>query len=158
VNLACWLLGDEVAEVSARRTGGHTVFADETTLAVLGFRGGVLGHFAASYATDLWSFGLLGTRARVHLLPGHVVLKGTEPWEGDFLRYGAPGEEACLPTKDLAPVTGERADAMEVHGLFARWLRGGEPYPAPGEVGLRDLRVVEAVDRSVEEGMLVSLD
>lgn len=157
VNLACWLLGDEVVAAAAQAAGGHTVFREETALAVLAFRGGALGHFAASWAADLWSFGILGTRGRVALTPGHALLSGRDPWEGDLLGYRTPGAEACVPMEGLAPALAAREAAHEVHGLFARWVAGEAEYPAPGEVGLRDLRVAEAVRRSAEEGACVAV-
>ncbi|MCK4824424.1 Gfo/Idh/MocA family oxidoreductase, partial [bacterium] len=52
INLIAWLLGKEVTEVSALGRCGHTVFEDETTVAVAAFSEGAVASFSASYATN----------------------------------------------------------------------------------------------------------
>ncbi len=157
VNLACWLLDREVESVFAAGTRGHTVFEDETALTTLRFAGGVLGHFAASYAVDLWSFSLLGTRGRVSLSGEHVVMKGRNAFEGGILCYGTPGLEVAVPMAELAAAITAREDEVEIHGAFARWLGGRGEYPCTGEHGLRDMRVVDAVYRSLADGKKISV-
>jgi len=148
VNLACFLLDREVETVFAAGARGHTVFEDETALTTLRFAGGVLGHFAASYAVDLWGFGLLGTRGRIQLSGEHVVMKGRDVFEGGILRYRTPGTEAAVPMSELAAAIASREDELEIHGAFARWIAGRGEFPCTGEQGLRDMRVVDAVYRS----------
>jgi len=151
LGLAAWLLDQEIRAICATGTKGHTVFEDETTLATVRFDGGILAHFAASYATDLAGLTLCGTRGRVHLLPEHVVVRGEEEFEGDIFNYEEPGREVSIPLETLAPVIADRAAAVEIHGAFARWIRDGEEYPCPAERGLADLRAVDAAYRSMKE-------
>ncbi len=149
INLARWLLGHEVEAVAATRTAGHTVFEDETTLATLRFREGPVGHFAASYATALYGFTLCGTRGRIHLLPDHVILRGETPWRGAILAYEKPDRELVVPLDSIAEAIARQADPCEIHTSFARWLRGGEEYECTGDFALRDMRVVDAVERAI---------
>lgn len=148
VNLVCWLLECSAESVFATGTRGHTVFDDETTLTTLNFTNGVQGQFAASYATDQWGFEILGTRGRCRVSAEHVVLKGRERFSGGILGYESPDEEAAIPMAALAVAIAARAEAVEVHAAFARWIAGGPEYPCPGEHGLRDMRIVDAVYRS----------
>jgi len=157
VNLARWILGREVESVAATRTGGHTAFADETTLATLAFSGGPLGHFAASYATSLYGFAICGTRGRIHLLPDHVVLRGEAEYRGEILTYDRPGQEDVLPLASLDESIAAGRDAAEVHAAFARHLLDGEEYACTGESALEDMRVVDAVERSVRTGARTAL-
>ena len=157
VNLASWILGRQVASVMAAGSRGHTVFEDETTVAVARFAEGPLATFAASYATDQTSFAILGTRGRVLLHPDHLVIRGDHLYEGPVFKYLSSGREVVLPRSQLGPAIVRDRDALEVHGAFARWLRGGETYPATGERCLLDLEVAEAVQRSREEGRWIDV-
>jgi len=149
IDLAAWILGCEVTAATAVRAGGRTVFRDETTVAAVRFGDDLAGTFAASYATDLYAFAILGTRGRVQLLPEHVVVRGEEPFRGDVLVYEDPGREVAIPRSALREAVERRRDRLEVHGAFARWVAGrAESYPCPGERALRDLRVVDAVNRN----------
>jgi predicted dehydrogenase len=158
VNLAAWILGREVEKVSAVGARRDTVFEDEATLASVLFEGGTPGHFAASYAADLYSFAICGTEGRIQITPGHVTLKGERQFEGEIFDYLTPGREAGLPIADMEPAIAARRDAVEVHGAFARWLDGRGEFWCTGGRGLRDMRVVDAVYRSRGEEAWVSVD
>ena len=151
VDLAMFLLGVAPVEAAAMGARGKTVFEDETTLATVRFEGGVLGHFAASYATDEWSLAIQGTRGRIRLSGEHVLVRGEETYRGEVFEYDDPGREIAIPVAGLVAAD----DRYEIHAAFARWVRDGEPFPAAGERGLLDMKVVDAVYRSVEEGKCV---
>jgi predicted dehydrogenase len=157
INLACWVLDSRVASITVTGTRGRTVFEDETTLATLRLDSDVLGHFAASYATDLWGVTFLGTRGRIHVSGEHVVLKGKEPYAGEILRYEEPGRELAIPVASLTPAIEAREAGVEIHGAFARWIRGQGEFPSPGERGLEDMAVVEAAYRSLSENRTVEI-
>ena len=158
LDLARWILDDRIEAVFAHGTRGQTVFQDETTLATVRFAGGVLGHFAASYATDLYGFVLCGTIGRIHLLDDHVIVSGRQPFEGDVFSYTTPGEEVVIPRSSILEAQAARIGEVEIHDVFARWLLGLADYPCPGERGVEDMRVVDAAYRSVEEGRWIALD
>jgi len=152
VDLAMFLLGRDAVDVSVMGARGKTDFEDETTLATVRFEGGVLGHFAASYATDLWSLTICGTRGRIRLSGEHVLVCGEEPFRGEVFDYDAPGREVAIPCDSLEFAVDRQRDRYEVHAAFARWVRDDEPFVATGERGLLDMKVVDAVYRSLEEG------
>jgi len=158
IDLARWLLEDQVVSAWAGGTQRHTVFEDETTLATVRFAGGVVGHFAASYAADLYGFVLCGTEGRVHLLPDHVVVWGRRPFEGDLLGYTKPRTEVVIPRSKLKKAVVERMPDVEVHDVFARWVLQESDYPCPGDRGVEDMRIVDAAYRAVEEGRWIDLD
>lgn len=157
VDLARFLLDAEPVSVSALSALGHTVFEDETTLATIRMRSGVLAHVAASYATSDWSYAVLGTRGRVQVTAEHVTLAGKAPWRGRLLAYETPGPEIVVPRAAFATAEEAIAPEVEVHGAFARWIRDGEPFASTGEEGRLGLRVSAAVQRAREEGTCVSL-
>jgi len=157
VNLAGWLLGRRVVRVSATGLSGRTVFEDETTTATLVFDGGTVGCFAASYAADLYGFTIVGDRGRIHLHPDHVVIRGVDPYHGDLIDYRDAGQEKVIPLASIQEAIHRLEPGVEVHGRFARWIAHGEPYPCPGEQGLEDMKVVDAVYRSRRTGETLSL-
>jgi len=157
VNLAGWILGQEVVRVSATGLSGRTVFEDETTTATLVFDGDTVGTFAASYAADLYGFTLIGTRGRLHLHPDHVVIRGLDPYAGELIDYRNAGQETVIPLASIADTIHRLEPEVEVHGRFARWIAHGEPYPCPGERGLEDMKVVDAVYRSRRTGETLTL-
>lgn len=157
-DLASWILGRDITAVAAGGAGGQTVFEDETTAATVRFGDDLVGTFSASYATDLYSFLLCGTRGRIQLLPEHVVVRGEDAFAGEVFAYDAPGREVVLPRDSLRDAIKSRRDALEIHGAFARWVLGtADDYPCPGERGLRDLRVVDAVHRARREGRWIDV-
>jgi predicted dehydrogenase len=155
VDLAAYILGRAVRAVAVERTRGLTVFEDETTLATLRFEGGVIGSFTASFATDLWSFTLAGTRGRVQITDAHVVVRGEEPFDGEIFSYDAPGREIVISKAALEQGREAAGDACEIHAAFARWVRGEGDFPATGARGLADMRVVDAADRAIREGRCI---
>jgi predicted dehydrogenase len=157
VNLASWILGRRITSVSAAGSRGQTVFEDETTVALARFSGGLLATFAASYATAQTSFAILGTRGRILLHAGRVLIRGDRPYEGSVFDYVDPGRELAFAAAELEPTISRQRDALEVHGAFARWLRGRGTCPATGEDGLRDMEVAEAIQRSREEGRWIDV-
>ncbi|MEN8151093.1 MAG: Gfo/Idh/MocA family oxidoreductase [Planctomycetota bacterium] len=157
VDLSTFLLDRDAVEAGALTARGKTAFADETTLATIRFAGGILGHFAASYATDLWRLTICGTRGRIRLSGDNVLVYGEKPFIGEVFDYDQPGREFLIPHDSLRFATDRVKHRYEVHAAFARWVRDDEPYVATGERGLADMKVVDAVHRSVEEGKCVTV-
>ena len=158
IDLARWLLGERAASVLAGGVRRHTVFEDETTLATVRFEGGAVGHFAASYAADLYGFTLCGTRGRIQLTGDHLVIWGRDAFEGDVFDYATPGTEVVIPRASLAAAIARCLPEVEIHDAFARWILGAGEYPCPGSQGVEDLRVVDAAYRSIEEKRWIALD
>lgn len=157
IDLARWLLGREVTEVSMLGARGHTVFEDESDVASVLFDGGVAGHFAAGYAASHSCFSIAGTHGTVSVLAEHLVVRGEYSFAGETFSYDHPGSERIFPLAELAAKSADSADRYEVHGRFARWIRDGGQFPCTAESAIRDLEVVDAAYRSRAEGRTVTL-
>jgi len=157
INLAAWILEKDILSVSTTATRGRTVFEDETTVATALFRDGPTAHFAASYAADLYAFSICGTRGRIHLFPGHLILRSDQPFKGEIFDYSRPGRETVIPLESLQESIGGMQDAVEIHAMFARWLLDRAAFPCTGECAVKDMTVLDAVYRSGKEGKCIHI-
>jgi predicted dehydrogenase len=156
MNLVAFLLQRPIIEVTALAGGNHTVFHDETTLAVARLAGDVLACFTASYATRGQSLTIRGTEGALRLDPQGLELIGARSWRGKVLGYERPGAVSAFPRESLQPAIAREAE-LEVHARFARWVRDGESFSCPGEMALRDLLAADAVRDSVASGATVRI-
>lgn len=105
------------------------------------FAGGVLATGSAS-----WTY-RLQNRARIGFTRGWLDLDPATPGIGERLRLGTDGpnrvEELMLPLREQVPL---------MYDAFAEACRGRAPVPVSPEEGLADLRVIEALMRSVRSG------
>ena len=158
LNLAAWLLGQPVSRVTALSTAGNTVFPkDETTVASALFADGAAATFSASYATSGDQFAVHGTEGFLRVFDGNLTLKGARPFRGDVFDYPKAGQEIGVGADSLRSAAEKKGARYEVHGWFARSIAGGEAFPAPLQSAVRDMRVLDAVYRSVEEGRAVEV-
>jgi len=157
IDLARWILGREVTQVTNLGAGGRTVFEDESDVASVLFEGGVAAHFAAGYAANHSYFSLLGTRGTIAVTAGHLLVRGEERWTGEVFDYDEIGTERCYPLAELEARSRASADRLEIHGRFARWIRDGGEFPCTAESAVRDLEVVDAAYRSRAEGRTILL-
>lgn len=149
VNAARTLFRAEPLEVSAfaARGAGDDRFedVDEAVAAVLRFPGERLATISASFgAAPVSSFRITGTKGDLRVEPAfshskelaHHLLTGEKPRERTF----------------------EKRDqfAPEIIHFAKRVLAGRDPEPS-GEEGLADLRVIEAIERSIASGRAVRL-
>ncbi len=157
IDLARWLLGREVTEVSMLGARGHTVFEDESDVASVLFDGGVAAHFAAGYAASHSSFTIAGTHGTISVLAEHLLVRGEYSFTGEVFTYDDPGTERVFSLAELEAESTALADQLEIHGRFARWIRDGGQFPCTAESAIRDLEVVDAAYRSRAEGRTVTL-
>lgn len=157
IDLVRWLLGEEVVEVSALRSRGRTVFAEDTTVAVARLQSGVLAEFLASYTFDAQRVELYGTKGSFVWTQHELLVRGNEACSGACFDYASPGTWVRYAAADLVGPAEQQA-ALEMHGRFARWTRGEDDYPCTAAEAYEDLRVVAAVEQSVAEGRPISLD
>ncbi len=158
----CWLLGARVRRVAGiMKTMLAKMEGDDSTAAALELDTGVVGTAASSYVlvsrpevptmvTAVWGTeGGLWKQRQGGLLRAFST---RSTFSGELLRYDAPGEAVtCTQGPD-------QLHRPTVHELFARSIRTGEPYPAPGEAGLHDLAVCLAIAESSRTGRAVDLD
>jgi predicted dehydrogenase len=165
VHLIQWLLDSEVRRVTA--FSGNVAMADiiegdDTTMAVMELGGGALGLVESGYSTDGCSLALHGTRGLFEEdSAGGFVLRLDAPYQGEVLRCERAGEWVRGGPGDLCGGDRQRLKelrrANDPFHAFVRAVLAGEAPPVPGEIGLRDVRIVEAVHRSAELGRAVEI-
>jgi predicted dehydrogenase len=148
VNAVRNLFGAEPTEVSAfgsRHADSGLGDFDDTVTVMLRFPEGRLAHFAVSYygnATDAYT--VLGTKGSLQVQPGYTYGKSLE----HFLTIG--GKEDKISYKNTDHFGGEMkyfSDCI-LHDI--------DPEP-DAEEGLADVRVLEAIQRSLETGQAQTL-
>ncbi len=160
IDLAQWLVGDDISEVSAQSSSmicRETFPCDETTFASVRFSRGVTGSFASSFACDADMFFIYGTEGYVGRRGSRIAWEVKKPYEGEAWCC----DKSCAPGHvefDWYLSRPERTKRQyEQHRWFALAIRGQAELEATGEVGLKDLLVVEAVRKSAEEGTAVKI-
>ena len=149
INAARYLFADEPTEVFAlavSREDPRFKEVDETTSVILHFPKERLAAFTVSFgASTSGRYELVGTKGSVVLDPAYeysVALKQT-------VTINDQSREKTFPRTDQF---GGEIEA------FSEWVLGRrEPEPSAAE-GLADLRVIEAIHRSIRTGRTVKLD
>jgi len=162
VNAVQWLLGARVTRVTGfMKTLLAPMEGDDSTAGALELDNGLVGAAEASYvaagAPDIPNTvpEVRGTEGAVRYQRDDGVLyvyAKAGAFRGEAIVYDRPGETLRFTRDTLAyrrPTVQER---------FASAILGGEPYLAPGEVGLRDLAVCLAMAESARTGRAVDLD
>jgi len=149
LNTARFVLDADPVEVSGTTASQHEAFddVDEHVTFEVSYDDGTRGSFYASQRADLTSrFAVIGRTGRIELEDAFFG----EP----TLRVDGEDVSAEL-SADSVDGVGELTEEFD---FFADRLRAGEPFPADGEHGLLDMRAIEAIYRSAEEGQSVSLE
>lgn len=159
LNLSQWMLDDEIVEVGARSVSVHlkeTFPRDETTVAWAKFAKGALGSFTSSFGFDGDVFIIHGTEGYVGHRGNRFIWNVKEPFEGRAWCC----DKACEPELVELDWYSHRPTRIkseyEQHRRFALAIRGKGEFEVPGEIGLRDLLIVEAVHKSADSGKAVA--
>lgn len=156
VNVMRWLVDDEVASVQAmtatldKKDGdGQPISVEDNAAAVLRFRSGVLGVLITSwtyYGDEDHSTVIFGTGGalRIYDDPGFPVTVTTRTGERAFYKVGT------IPTNEVQFKTG-------IIDKFVECIVDDTTPFVTGEDGLQDLKVLEAIARSSEEGRRVDV-
>jgi predicted dehydrogenase len=135
---ARYISGEEPAIVSARQTITDPVKfkgIDETLIFTLTFPSGIVASGISSYAIHLSRFAVATEGGRFGLEPG-LYYHGIHGFRSDDKPFVFP---------DIDQFAAEMDD-------FAACVRDGKPTRVPGEEGLRDVRIMEALYRAAETG------
>lgn len=114
---------------------------DETTVATLEFPGGVFADIKTSFGENLNFLNILCEKGEIKMAPfqGYAGNKGTSPLGEINFPYAVPWQQAKqLDDNALA-------------------IMQKKPMLVPGEEGLRDIRIVEAIYKSAGTGQRVKL-
>lgn len=148
INAARYLFGEEPIEVSAlAENNGEKRFReiDEAVSVSLRFPGARLASFVCSFgAADVGQYRVVGTKGSLELNPAYE-------YAGALTRYSQFGERG--ETRRYAK---HDQFAAELTYFSQCVLRGRNPEPS-GEEGLADVRIIEAIERSLASGRSVAL-
>ena len=148
INAARYLFRDEPVEVfatSASRGDPRFEKVEEMTAVTMKFPGDRLATFTTSFgATDIGRYTLVGTKGVLTADPGYEYA-GALKLKIDI---GKKSTKRNYPKRDQF--------AAEISYFSDCILEGKDPEPS-GEEGLADVRVVEAIYRSVQSGKPVTL-
>jgi predicted dehydrogenase len=149
LNAARYLAGEEPAEVSAmeytdRRDPRFTMVEDRIDFQ-LRFPSGLIANCVSSYSSAHNAYRVTGTE-------GWIELEPATSYQGQAMRtrLGGRREAVTLP----APAKNQFVGQLDHLAECA--MTGREPI-VPGEEGLRDLRLIEAIYRSAREHRAIPL-
>ncbi|HXX68906.1 MAG TPA: Gfo/Idh/MocA family oxidoreductase [Polyangiaceae bacterium] len=140
---ARYISGEEPTSVSAQQTitdAAKFRGIDETIVFTLKFPSGVVAKCTSSYATVVNRFEVAAEGGRFGLDPAQ--------WYRGIKGFRSDGKPFQFP--DVNHFVAELDD-------FASCVRTGLPSRVPGEEGLRDLRLIEAIYRSAETAREIRL-
>lgn len=129
------------AQTSTTRPEIYKNGLDETTVARLEFPGGVFADIKTSFGENVNFLNITCEKGEIKMAPysSYSGLKGSSPLGEINFPYEVPWQQA----KQMDD------DAMS--------LMQGKPMLVPGEEGLRDIRIVEAIYKSAKTGASVKL-
>jgi predicted dehydrogenase len=140
---ARYVSGEEPVTVSARQTiTDHAKFKgiDESMAFSMTFPSGVMASCLSSYASRMGRFAVAAEGGTFGLDPGL--------WYHGIAGFRSDGKPLAFP--EIDQFAAEMDD-------FARCVRDNRPTSVPGEEGLRDVRIIEALYQSAETGREVRL-
>ncbi len=161
LNMVQWLVGQSVEKVMAfsHNRRSPLIGGDDVTVASCYLSGGILGSVEASYCSYQFTLSIYGSKGFITVTENtrvEIVLGAA--YKGTYIRYKEPGKIAYLEFPQLT-MTGIHVDdnPHDQHAAFVRAVQQGEPAPIPAEIGLRDLKIVQAIYRSAREQAIVEV-
>jgi predicted dehydrogenase len=148
VNAVRNLFGSEPTKVSAfgsRHANSGVGDFDDTVTVMLRFPEGKLAHFVVSYfGNAIDSYTVLGTKGSLHVQPAYTYGKSLE----HFLTIGEKKDNISYKNTDQFGGEMKYFSDCILHDI--------EPEP-DAEEGFADVRVLEAIQRSIETGQVQTL-
>jgi len=114
---------------------------DETAIATLAFPGGVTADIKTSFGENVNFLDINFEKGKLNMTPysGYNGVQGSSDLGKINFPYEVPMQQAMQMDDD------------------ARSIKAGKPMQVPGEEGLKDIRVVEAIYKSAGTGQIVTL-
>jgi predicted dehydrogenase len=163
LNLLQFILDDEIVRVSGFAKNlytQHSIEGEDVVAAAGEFRKGPLIVLESGYSSVGSAYGVYGTDGHFTRTDKYLTLELNAPYKDDLLEYPGPG-------KNVGDVVEYDADKLDgsvpvsypnIQQLtFARAIRDGQPAPMPGEIGLRDVAIIQAIYRAAETGRRVEV-
>lgn len=129
------------AKTSTTRPEIYKDGLDETAVAVLEFPGGVMADIKTSFGENINFMNIDCQKGSINMMPysEYSGVKGHSPLGEIYHPYEVPWQQARQMDDD------------------AKSIKLGKPVLVPGEEGLRDIRIVEAIHKSANTGQPVNL-
>jgi glucose-fructose oxidoreductase len=129
------------AQTSTTRPEIYKDGLDETTIAQLEFPGGVIANIKTSFGENVNFLNILCEKGEIKMAPysAYSGVKGSSPLGEINFPYTVPWQQAKQMDDD------------------ALAIMNGKPMLVPGEEGLRDIRIVEAIYKSAATMQAVKL-
>ena len=129
------------AKTSTTRPEIYKDGLDETAVAVLEFPGGVLADIKTSFGENINFMDIDCQKGSINLAPysAYNGVRGRSPLGEIYHPYDVPWQQAKQMDDD------------------AKSIKQRKPMLVPGEEGLRDIRIVEAIHKSAATGQSVAL-
>ncbi|OAN56660.1 MULTISPECIES: Gfo/Idh/MocA family protein [unclassified Sphingobium] len=149
LNAARYLTGEEPVEVSAIESTNRSDPRFRTVEDRIGFQlrfpSGILANCLSSYSSGHNGYRVIGAQGWINMEPA-------TPYSGQSMMIRKDGVTAPR----ILPVAAKNQFAGQLDHLAECILNGGTPI-VPGEEGLADLRVIEAIYRSAAERRHVAI-
>lgn len=161
VNMVQWLLEDAITTVSAfsQNRFSPELGGDDVTAAICRFKSGIFGSLESSYRSFQYVVSVYGTEGYLTITNNcEAELMLNAPFPGEYLKVGKENEPFrtaydCFTTAEVFL----DENPYNQHKTFLDSIAAGKEPPVPVEVGLRDLRIVEAVYQSAQTKRLVEI-
>ena len=129
------------AKTSTTRPEIYKNGLDETTIATLEFPGGVMADIKTSFGENINFLDITCEKGTINMSPysGYAGLKGKSPLGEIYYPYEVPWQQARQ---------------MDDNAMS---IMQGKPMLVPGEEGLRDIRIVQAIYKCAASGEPVKL-
>jgi len=160
LNLMQWLLGSDIVHVAAFSKNlmcQGRLEGDDVTNAVGEFANGVHATIESSYCADGGALEIYGSKGYLIRQSDEIILKSTQQFSGELLAYPGQNLEIKISVASLKDKMQGLAAKYNQHQLFVRAIVEEQEPPVPGEVGLRDVRIVKAVYRAAKEKRTVEI-
>lgn len=158
LNLALWMLEDDVVSVTgyAKNLYCQQSIEGEDTVAASGeLRSGALITMESGYSSVGTGIEIQGTAGHVIWVENDYYLEMSADFDGKMVHYQKPQGKPSTVRLDGAPLEAKieaiKKDDNPQRG-FARAVLAGKPAPVPGEVGTRDVAIIQAIYLAAEQG------
>jgi predicted dehydrogenase len=157
VNLVPWLAGSPVESVAAfsdNLAARQIMDGDDVTVAACRLESGALATLEAGYSFVGNSVEVYGEAGSVRLADGALAAVLESPWKGRMLDLPGGSRQRTIGAEEMESLEAPLASGLEQREAFARAVLEGRGAPVPGEAGVRDVAVLEAIYRSARSGRM----
>ena len=157
------MLDDEVVSVSGFAKNlytQHSIEGEDVVAAAGEFKKGPLIVLESGYSSVGTAYGVYGTDGHFTRADRRLTLELNASYKDDVLEYPGPGKKVgdvveydATKLEENVPISYPNIQQL----VFARAIRDEKPAPMPGEIGLRDVAIIQAIYRAAESGRRVAV-